>query len=763
MRQYVKILILMLILSNLSILANVRPTDATTDTKVFVEPSVVEKPIGDSFTLNINISDVTNLYGFDISFWWDATLLSWQTHKVTVPVETYPGGILHKPVWALPGLPLQGKLNTTAGTFRVGYLSYGTAATFNGSGRVFWVTFKVLREGACYLHLSKHELSDKSIPAQPIPHEAQDGEFRTPGAGYAPFANFTYSPKKIFVGKTTVTFDGSGSNDSRDPGGYITKFMWDFGDGTKITTNDPVTTHVYPSLGTQSGLFYPTLSVEDYNGSRSYPVSDVLSVIEYSDVKMEKITVSPTTLPRGLNATIDVTVSNIGITGVLPFNVTTYYNKTAVDWGNIMATDWAEIEEQRVSSLPKGTNKTLTFNWNTKPVPSDKYYFIMANTSDIENDVDLDNNAVVSDTFIYVMPGYPIADFVFSPIPVVNEPVILDARASFDPDGTITEYRWDFGDGVETNSTNPIITHAYHVPGTYKVTLTVVDDDPGHLKTSATKWIDIAMHYVLDITIDVGTIHFREEMFEFYVLTSKSGERLNANLTAVLYYANGTSSIDLSKPVYLQRIATGLYRIAYTLPATAPDGTYTLVVEASYLDFLKGNALRSFLVSGTMSGWNPLLVSINGTVATIKTDVGPIQMNLRDINATLTDIIVDSNGEVLVKIDSSVGTIMAELDAVNATLVDIIIDSNGEVLAKINATLGTMLETITTKLDAINAKVVEVDGNVITLQTDVGTIRTTVGEAQSAATIPLYVVTVFSAVAAVVTIVILLILRKKPT
>jgi TolB protein len=45
---------------------------------------------------------------------------------------------------------------------------------------------------------------------------------------------------------------------------------------------------------------------------------------------------------------------------------------------------------------------------------------------------------------------------------------------SFDPDGTITSYSWDFGDGV--TSASPASSHAYATAGTYSVTLTVTDN-----------------------------------------------------------------------------------------------------------------------------------------------------------------------------------------------------------------------------------------------------------------------------------------------
>jgi arylsulfatase A-like enzyme/PKD repeat protein len=53
----------------------------------------------------------------------------------------------------------------------------------------------------------------------------------------------------------------------------------------------------------------------------------------------------------------------------------------------------------------------------------------------------------------------------------------FDGTTSYDPDGTITQYAWDFGDGV--TSTLPAPSHDYAHGGTYTVSLTVTDNRGG--------------------------------------------------------------------------------------------------------------------------------------------------------------------------------------------------------------------------------------------------------------------------------------------
>ena len=72
----------------------------------------------------------------------------------------------------------------------------------------------------------------------------------------------------------------------------------------------------------------------------------------------------------------------------------------------------------------------------------------------------------------------PVASFTYSPQnPVVGEQITFDASSSYDPNGEIDSYEWDFGDGNITNTTEKIITHSCTIAGNYNVTLTVTDNE----------------------------------------------------------------------------------------------------------------------------------------------------------------------------------------------------------------------------------------------------------------------------------------------
>ena len=80
----------------------------------------------------------------------------------------------------------------------------------------------------------------------------------------------------------------------------------------------------------------------------------------------------------------------------------------------------------------------------------------------------------------------PTASFTFSPsYPFAGHNVTFNGSDSSDPDGSITNYEWDFGDG--NASTGMLVVHSYSAAGTYAVTLKVRDDGG----STGTKTIDV--------------------------------------------------------------------------------------------------------------------------------------------------------------------------------------------------------------------------------------------------------------------------------
>jgi len=102
-----------------------------------------------------------------------------------------------------------------------------------------------------------------------------------------------------------------------------------------------------------------------------------------------------------------------------------------------------------------------------------------------------DNNgstAIATSTKI-VSNRPPVASFSENVTTVlIGEVIGFDASGSYDSDGSIISYLWDFGDG--TTAVGVKVNHAYEDDGVYNVTLTVVDNDGASASVSATKTVE---------------------------------------------------------------------------------------------------------------------------------------------------------------------------------------------------------------------------------------------------------------------------------
>jgi parallel beta-helix repeat protein len=123
-----------------------------------------------------------------------------------------------------------------------------------------------------------------------------------------------------------------------------------------------------------------------------------------------------------------------------------------------------------VRNVQSGNNASCTL---TLPFDTIFAWYTIANDSLLENQSDIwffttrqrppENKKPVADT------GGPY-------VGKVNQTISFNGSQSYDPDGTIIFYRWNFGDG-SSQILDIAPEHTYFDPGVYTVTLTVVDND----------------------------------------------------------------------------------------------------------------------------------------------------------------------------------------------------------------------------------------------------------------------------------------------
>ena len=124
------------------------------------------------------------------------------------------------------------------------------------------------------------------------------------------------------------------------------------------------------------------------------------------------------------------------------------------------------------------------FEWNQYPTAlkqlnlTHKHTYAVAGTYTVTLRV-IDRDSEGAETTMTVAvtgPGKPPQANAVGPHQgVVGEALFFDGRASSDPDGKIVRHHWDFGD--DKGHTGSTAWHAFTAPGTYKVTLVVVDND----------------------------------------------------------------------------------------------------------------------------------------------------------------------------------------------------------------------------------------------------------------------------------------------
>lgn len=145
------------------------------------------------------------------------------------------------------------------------------------------------------------------------------------------------------------------------------------------------------------------------------------------------------------------------------------------------------------SFTPKSSLK-FTSTWNTSSAEKGALYYVIGYVSY--------ESRATPPMVIMISTNYlPIAKFNYTPIKVgLGEDVVFDASASSDPDGSISSYKWEFGDGGKGTGVN--VKHSYHMLGDYLVTLTVTDNEGA--SNSTTKLIRVVMMYDLNVSSNVA-------------------------------------------------------------------------------------------------------------------------------------------------------------------------------------------------------------------------------------------------------------------
>jgi hypothetical protein len=139
-----------------------------TSTALVVEPQSVQGTTGQFFTVNVSISNVADLYGWQIELSWNSSLLN-ATNVTEGPMLKSSGNSTF----------FSPAVNNAAGNLSAlctRLLSFGSNATgVSGHGTLMTVQFEVIGSGACDLNLYGTQLLDSNTRA--ISHTVQSSHF----------------------------------------------------------------------------------------------------------------------------------------------------------------------------------------------------------------------------------------------------------------------------------------------------------------------------------------------------------------------------------------------------------------------------------------------------------------------------------------------------------------------------------------------------------------------------------------------------------
>ncbi|UCC92812.1 MAG: PKD domain-containing protein, partial [Thermoplasmata archaeon] len=269
-----------------------------------------------------------------------------------------------------------------------------------------------------------------------------------------PIADMNVSATVALTGET-ITFDGSNST---DPENQIANYYWSFGDGQSDT--GPVVTHTYAD----DGWYTVRLTVVDEDSTSSF-VEVVIKVLNRVPIALAEAD------PVTVKTFDDVTFSGIS---------------SKDDDGRVLWYRW------EFGDGYEGFGETAVHAYS-----DDGVYTVTLTLTD-------DDGADASTTLeVTVMNREPIAVAGDDALTRTGIPVRMDGRGSYDMDGIVALYSWDFGDG--TTEEGPTVNHAFPTYGTYLVVLTVTDDD-GATSTGNLTVIVENVHPVASITGDTRVL-----------------------------------------------------------------------------------------------------------------------------------------------------------------------------------------------------------------------------------------------------------------
>ena len=131
--------------------------------RVYVDPQAVEEAVGQNFVVSLSVSDVANLYAWEVKLAYDHTILEF--------VNTVEGSFLGGNDVTF----FTYKVNDTNAFILIDCTLLGNLSGVNGTGTLATIEFHVIQSGSCDLKLYDTKFLDPS--EQIIEHSANSSHF----------------------------------------------------------------------------------------------------------------------------------------------------------------------------------------------------------------------------------------------------------------------------------------------------------------------------------------------------------------------------------------------------------------------------------------------------------------------------------------------------------------------------------------------------------------------------------------------------------
>jgi len=392
---------------------------------------------------------------------------------------------------------------------------------------------------------------------------------------------------------------------STTPTGFITSWLWDFGDGNTQTINfpdNPDVTYQYTAIGTYTVtltitnsdscenstqnpvtiIASPTAMFTNTQGCQSTPIDFTDTSIEngggtivtydwnFDDPASGGDNTSNLTNPTHLFTAAgdyDVTLIITNVNGCMDTTVATV---TIADNPEVEFTWSANCQGEEtlfeVDEAITNVGEVETFAWSfgdggTSNLQNPTHIYATAGDYTVTLSITTTSQCMATITHTVPINPLPTANFDHTGPACLNEEVEF-TNLSSSPNGTIETWDWDFGDGNTITITapdNPDVTHLYGQDGNYDVVLTVTDSE-GCIN-SVTKNVVVVSNPIADFTFeetcymeptiftDLSTTNSGPDIqsWEWFFGDPASGTNNNSNLQnpTHVYTAPGTYTTSL--------------------------------------------------------------------------------------------------------------------------------------------------------------------------------------------------------------------------